>query len=82
MSPADAFKDETGRRLLSKTAVAELGKPLWEDSQAFNSRDLAESDIAYLFIAGGLSGSAPGSGVSRCWRPGASPSTAARCCST
>ncbi len=48
----DAFKDETGRLLLSKTAVAEIGKQLWEDYQAFKSRDLAEYDVAYLFIDG------------------------------
>jgi putative transposase len=48
----DAFKDETGRLLLSKTAVAEIGKQLWEDYQAFKTRDLAEYDIAYLFIDG------------------------------
>ena len=27
----DAFKDETGRLLLSRTAVSEIGKQLWED---------------------------------------------------
>ena len=48
----DAFEDETGRLLLSKTAVSEIGKQLWEDYQAFKSRDLAEYDIAYLFIDG------------------------------
>ena len=48
----DAFKDETGRLLLSKTAVSEIGKQLWEDYQAFKSRDLAEYDVAYLFIDG------------------------------
>jgi putative transposase len=48
----DAFKDETGRLLLSKTAVSELGKQLWEDYQAFKTRDLTEYDIAYLFIDG------------------------------
>jgi putative transposase len=48
----DAFKDETGRLLLSKTAVSEIGKQLWEDYQAFKSRDLSEYDIAYLFIDG------------------------------
>jgi putative transposase len=31
----DAFKDESGRLLLSKTAVWELGERLWEDYQAF-----------------------------------------------
>ena len=48
----DAFKDETGRLLLSRTAVSEIGKQLWEDYQAFKSRDLAEYDIVYLFIDG------------------------------
>jgi transposase-like protein len=48
----DAFRDESGRLLLSKTAVAELGEQLWEDYQAFKSRDLGEYDIAYLFIDG------------------------------
>jgi len=48
----DAFKDETGRLLLSRTAVSELGERLWADYQEFASRDLAEYDIAYLFIDG------------------------------
>ena len=30
----DAFKDETGRLLLSKTAISEIGKQLWEDYEA------------------------------------------------
>jgi putative transposase len=34
----DAFKDESGRLLLSKTAVWELGERLWEDYQAFARR--------------------------------------------
>ena len=36
----DAFKDETGRLLLSKTAVSEIGERLWEDYQAFAQRGL------------------------------------------
>ena len=36
----DAFKDENGRLLLSKTAVSQLGERLWEDYQAFATRDL------------------------------------------
>ncbi len=36
----DAFKDETGRLLLSKTAVSQLGERLWEDYRAFTQRDL------------------------------------------
>jgi len=48
----DAFKDETGRLLLSRTAVSELGERLWADYQEFATRDLGEYDIAYLFIDG------------------------------
>jgi transposase-like protein len=48
----DAFCDESGRLLLSKTAAAELGKQLWEDYQAFKSRDLDECEIAHLFVDG------------------------------
>lgn len=52
MASRTRFKDETGRLLLSRTAVSEIGKQLWEDYQAFKSRGLAEYDIAYLFIDG------------------------------
>ena len=46
----DAFKDESGRLLLSKSAVSQLGERLWEDYQAFAQRDLSEYAIVYLFI--------------------------------
>ena len=46
----DAFRDETGRLLLSRTAVSELGERLWADYQEFATRDLSEYDIAYLFV--------------------------------
>ena len=48
----DAFKTETGRLLLSRTAVSEIGERLWADYQEFASRDLSEYDIAYLFVDG------------------------------
>lgn len=48
----DAFKDETGRLLLSRTAVSEIGERLWADYQEFATRDLSEYDIVYLFIDG------------------------------
>src|SRR5262249_4029010 len=48
----DAFKDESGRLLLSKTAVSELGERPWEDHQAFARRDLSEYEIVYLFVDG------------------------------
>lgn len=48
----DAFRDESGRLLLSRTAVSEMGDRLWEDYQAFATRDLSEHDIVYLFVDG------------------------------
>ena len=48
----DAFKDESGRLLLSRTAVSQLGERLWEDYQAFAERDLSEYEISYLFVDG------------------------------
>jgi transposase-like protein len=48
----DAFKDENGRLLLSKSAVSQLGERLWEDYQAFATRDLSEHEITYLFVDG------------------------------
>jgi transposase-like protein len=48
----DAFRDETGRLLLSRTAVSELGEQLWADYQDFAARDLGEYDIVYLFVDG------------------------------
>jgi transposase-like protein len=48
----DAFRDESGRLLLSRTAVSEIGERLWADYQEFAARDLGEYDIAYLFVDG------------------------------
>jgi putative transposase len=48
----DAFRDETGRLLLSKTAVSEIGERLWADYQEFATRQLSEYEITYLFVDG------------------------------
>jgi putative transposase len=48
----DAFRDESGRLLLSRTAVSELGEQLWADYQDFATRDLSEYEIVYLFVDG------------------------------
>jgi hypothetical protein len=45
------LKDATGRLLLSKTAVSQLGERLWEDYQ-FATRDLSEYEVTYLFVEG------------------------------
>ena len=55
----DAFRDESGRLLLSRTAVSEIGERLWADYQEFATRDLSEYDIAYLFV----------DGIAECIRP-------------
>jgi hypothetical protein len=39
------FTDDNGRPLLSKTAVSELSERLWQDYEAFASRDLSEFDL-------------------------------------
>jgi len=46
----DAFKDATGELLISKSAVSEITDRLWEDDQAFITRDLSEIHIEYLFV--------------------------------
>ncbi len=48
----DAFRDEEGRLLLSRTAVSEIGERLWADYQEFAGRDLCEYDVDYLFVDG------------------------------
>lgn len=48
----DATRSETGAALLSRTAVSEITERLWEEYEAFATRDLSEFDIAYLFLDG------------------------------
>jgi transposase-like protein len=46
----DAFRDATGELLISKSAVSEITDRLWEDYQAFITRDLADTEIEYMFV--------------------------------
>jgi len=46
------FADEEGRSLLSRTAVSELTESLWEEYEAFASRDLSELRPLFLFVDG------------------------------
>jgi putative transposase len=46
----DAFRDATGELLISKSAVSEITDRLWEDYQAFLSRDLSDIAVEYLFV--------------------------------
>lgn len=47
-----AFVDDTGRCVLTKSAVSQVTERLWEDYQAFASRDLSEHRVVYLFVDG------------------------------
>lgn len=45
-----AFVDDSGKSLLSKSAVSELTERLWADYQSFAARSLAEYRVLYLFV--------------------------------
>jgi len=47
-----AFRDATGASLLSRTAVSQVAKRLWQEYEAFAGRDLSEFQVAYLFVDG------------------------------
>jgi len=46
------FADESGKSLLSRTAVSEITERLWAEYQAFAGRDLGEFEVLYLFVDG------------------------------
>jgi transposase-like protein len=46
----DAFRDATGELLISKSAVSGITDRLWEDYQAFTTRDLTGVEVEYLFV--------------------------------
>jgi transposase-like protein len=45
-----AFRDATGGSLLSRTAVSQVTERLWQEYEAFATRDLSE--FAYFFVNG------------------------------
>ena len=45
----DAFRDVNGELLISRSAVSQITDQLWEDYQAFISRDLSDIEVQYLF---------------------------------
>jgi transposase-like protein len=47
-----AFRDETGASVLSRTAVSQVTERLWQEYEAFATRDLSEFQVAYLFVDG------------------------------
>ena len=46
----DAFRDATGTLLISRSAVTSITDRLWEEYQAFVTRDLSQIDPQYLFV--------------------------------
>jgi transposase-like protein len=46
----DCFRDATGELVISKSAVSQITDRLWEDYQAFCSRDLSGIEVEYLFL--------------------------------
>ena len=55
LSPRDieaAFRDATGATTLSRSAVSQVTERLWQEYEAFATRDLSEFAIAYLFVDG------------------------------
>lgn len=46
----DAFRDSTGKSLISRTSVSQVTESLWAEYEAFSSRDLSGFDVAYLFL--------------------------------
>jgi transposase-like protein len=48
----DAFRDANGKALLSRTAAGEVAEKLWEQYEAFATRDLSGCEIDYLFLDG------------------------------
>lgn len=47
-----AFVDESGRCVLTKSAVSAVTERLWADYQVFATRDLSEQTVVYLFVDG------------------------------
>ena len=47
-----AFTDDEGNKLLSKSAVSDITEVLWQQYEAFATRDLSGIELAYLFLDG------------------------------
>src|SRR5262245_59648022 len=78
----DAFRDENGRLLLSKTAGSQLGSGCGRITRRSPSATWVstKSFICLLTASPSACGLAPN--ANRFWRPGALPSKVAACCCT
>jgi transposase-like protein len=61
----DAFTGAIGELLISKSAVSGITDRLWEDYQAFITRDLSEVEVEYLFVDAVFEARRQGGTVSR-----------------
>ncbi len=46
----DAFRDITGECLISRTGVSRVTEALWDEYEAFCTRDLSGLEVEYLFL--------------------------------
>ena len=77
----DAFTDEDGRRLLSRAAVSEITERLWAEYEEFSqARSVRARRSSTCSSTASPSGCGRASRARRCWPPGASARTGARCC--
>ena len=49
-----AFRDASGASVLSRTAVSQVTERLWQEYEAFATRDLREFSVAYFFFVDGV----------------------------
>ena len=48
----DTFTDDEGNKLLTRSGVSDITEVLWQQYEAFATRDLSGYEIAYLFLDG------------------------------
>jgi transposase-like protein len=75
----DAFKDESGRLPLSRTAVSQLGERLWEGYQVFAKRELNEYESPICSLTALPNGCVLVPSASLCWRRGVTRWKGAAC---
>ena len=76
------FRDADGQSLLSRTAVSQVTERLWQEYEAFATRDLSEFGVAYLFVDGVAERLHAGMPREAVLCAGGLPRKAARCCCT
>ena len=78
LRPVKRYGDATGELLISKSAGSEITDRLWEDYQAFMTRDLSEVEVEYLFADAIFESLRRQGRRRRCWPRGAVPQALSR----